>query len=363
MRRHLKPLAIAGLGLALLAPLAYAAAPYPGDQLSLPKGYKHLPESYVVRSGDTLWDLSSRFLKNPWRWMQIWERNSYITNPDLIYPGDLLVFDQSRGMLKLRVVRATPQARSLPLEAIPTVNPSLILPYLNRPGIITDEALAKQPYLVGDQNQRVLFGQHDTLYAKGFGKAGAGRFDIVRAGPELVDPATGKPLGRRMDHVGVADVSGEGPLRRADIIQSYREILTGDRLLAQPETPNLHFQLQTPSSMVNGAILAGEDSISEMGQGSVALINLGSQAGMQPGQVLTVSRAGRTLPDPVKGGEVTLPEIPVGTAMVFRTFDKVSYVLFLESSQAIRVGSRVHTPGDPALRDGAPQAEALAHAK
>lgn len=344
MLRHLKPLALASLSLALLAPAPTPAAPRDGgDRLRMVPG-RHLPYEYVVKKGDTLWDIAARFLKNPWQWPEIWERNSYITNPDLIYPGDLLVFDQRDGMLKLKVVRAGPQARALPLEAIPTVRAELILPFLNRPGIATDEELKHLPYVLASKDARVIFGQHDVVYARGFDADAAQRYDVVRLGPELVDPGSRRVLGHRLDHLGVAEVLDDGPVRRLRIVEAYQEIRPGDRLLPQPARTGLHFMPRAPAQAVNGVLFAAEQSVNELGQGAVGIINLGTQTGMEPGQVLTVYRSGRRIDDPVTGKPVVLPEEAIGTVMVFRPFARVSYVLVMDSIQAIRLGDSVRSP-------------------
>ena len=87
------------------------------------------PREYVVKKGDTLWDISTTFLNDPWLWPEIWQANPQIKNPHLIYPGDRLTLvyhgDQPRIRLERGndgTVRLSPQIRTEGLDnAIPAV--------------------------------------------------------------------------------------------------------------------------------------------------------------------------------------------------------------------------------------------------
>lgn len=310
-----------------------------------------LPHEYTVKKGDTLWDIASRFLKNPWKWLNIWERNPFVGNPDLIYPGDVLLFDERNGALHLKVLRAGPQAQVLPLmrdsanEAIPVVQPELILPFLRRPGVIDPAEYSKLPYILSSKEDRVIFARDDILYAKGLDQQSGQRLDVVRLGGLLKDPVTQAVLGQRIEHMGMAEAIDNGDPRRIRLLAAYKEIHVGDRLLPQSDVDaQLRLIPQVPEQPLRGILFAAEENINELGQSAVAMINIGSEAGAKAGHILNVYRAGRSVIDPISKLPLTLPEENVGTLMLFRIFPKLSYALVVQSREPIRLGDVVHNP-------------------
>jgi len=111
------------------------------------------PLSYVVKRGDTLWDIANHFLLDPWQWPEIWIVNGQVRNPHLIYPGDVLRLTEVDGRPRLGLdrdlERLSPRIRELPLEsAIPTIPIDAIRDFLRSPRLVTTQELETAPYLL-----------------------------------------------------------------------------------------------------------------------------------------------------------------------------------------------------------------------
>src|SRR5690349_4777792 len=143
-----------------LLSLCCLALPAAADDLQLQENH---PDRYVVVKGDTLWGISGKFLKDPWKWPKIWKMNrQQIKNPHWIYPGDVIVLDTSSGQPQLRLLRETvtlqPGIREEPLEKapIPTIAPNVISPFLSQPLVIENDELNGAPTIIAGQENRVV---------------------------------------------------------------------------------------------------------------------------------------------------------------------------------------------------------------
>lgn len=130
------------------------------------------PERYVVKPGDTLWGISTRFLKDAWRWPELWKMNqAQLRNPHRIYPGDVLVLDRSGGQVTLRLesARSGPRVRIEPREAdaIQAIPPSVIEPFLSKPLVVSEKELEGAPEIVATEEDRVALGAGATAYVRG----------------------------------------------------------------------------------------------------------------------------------------------------------------------------------------------------
>ncbi len=176
------------------------AAPAFADTLKL---QDNAPDKYVVVKGDTLWDISGKFLKDPWRWPQIWNLNrDEIKNPHWIYPGDLIVLDRSGQEPRLSLVKndkgdmptiklsPTVRATQIGGEAIPAIPIHVIHPFLVQPRVVAKGEMDDAPYILGTNAERVVLGAGDEAFATG-GKAGVTRWNVLRPGKTLKDPETG----------------------------------------------------------------------------------------------------------------------------------------------------------------------------
>ncbi|WP_019625968.1 LysM peptidoglycan-binding domain-containing protein [Thioalkalivibrio sp. ALJT] len=314
------------------------------------------PERYVVRRGDTLWDISAMFLEDPWYWPEIWLVNPEIENPHLIYPGDVLSIYYVDGRPRITVdggPRVRPTHRLSPevrvVERDRDVSPiSTLQAFMFRPQVLDEETLENAPYILASQDERVIFGPGDRIYVRNAeDTARYELYHIVRDDGALTDPDTGEALGIATLPIGEAEIIEPGNVARADIREGEREAIRGDRLVPYIEEQDMLFDIGRPPAGTEGTIISLFDAISQIGQLQAAIINRGARDGIENGQVFAAFTAGREVRDPISdraNDVVTLPEEEVGTVMVFQTFEKVSYVLVTEAERTLREGDKVRTP-------------------
>ena len=342
------------------------------------------PDSYTVKSGDTLWAISSLFLKTPWRWPELWGMNlEEIKNPHLIYPGQVLTLERSNGRATLRfggsgqdtglgTVRVSPKTRYETLAdlALPTLRSSAIEPFLVEPLIVNEAEFLSAPRIVSAQEGRVLLSRGDRAYARGQNGAPLldnqpkeKQFRVFRSANPLKDPGTGEVLGFEALYAGKATlVSGEtmtetrdadGKLvptivpATIDIISAKEEMRVGDRLLPEPSRQVITYTPRAPAGKVDGRIVSVYGSaVVNAAQNQVVAINKGSRDGMEPGTVMAILKDGERVVDKQDETKplMKLPDERNGLLMVFRTFDRVSYALVLEITDAVRVGDRLTNP-------------------
>jgi len=331
------------------------------------------PDSYTVVKGDTLWDISGRFLQKPWRWPEIWALNKKeIEDPHWIYPGDIVYLDTSGATPRLRIAkqvsggkggngkgslkgrfsdknatgRLSPMVRSKPLtaDAIPTINTGAIDAFLNKPLIVDREGLDQSPRIVATQEGRVYLGRGDLAYARGIKDEGVKEWHIYRQARPLLDPDTRRPVAYEALYVGSARLTKVGDPSTLQIYNTSEEVGVGDRLMAAERARMFNIVPRAPDAAVNARILNVYRGVSQVGRNSVVAINRGTSDGVDVGHVLSVQLLGRDVFDRYKREWVKLPDESVGHMLVFRSFDKVAYGLVMEASQSISVGDTVRNP-------------------
>jgi len=333
-----------GMSLSLIAVLQVSAQPQLRDDV---------PDSYTVVRGDTLWDISATYLKNPWMWPEIWHVNTQIENPHLIYPGDVirLIYLDGRPRLTVNrqgpVLKLSPKARELTAaEAIDTISLDKINSFLSRSRVVSEEELEGAPYVLAGANEHLISGAGDMTYVRGNLAEEGTVYGIYRRGESYRDPETKEDLGVQALDIGSGELGSlEGEVGRLDITRSTEEVRTGDRLLRQEERPiDSTFFPSPPVGEVEAVILAVEGGVSQVGKMDVVIINRGSREGMTPGNVLAVYKRGEKVRDRVEGGSVQLPDERAGLLMVFRAFEKVSLGLILEAERSLAVNDKVRNP-------------------
>lgn len=337
----------------LLAMLAWIGTPALAQDLSSAGLRDDAPDRYTVVRGDTLWDISARFLRHPWQWPDIWQVNPQIRNPHLIYPGDSVYLYYENGQPRLGlergrdVVRLSPEARSMPRrEAIPPLPLETVQPFLTAHRIVDRAMLeSKLPYVVAGDDRRLVSGAGDHVYARGEIDR-QGRLGIYREGERYHDSESGEFLGQELESVGQARwVSGEDDIVMLEVVSARQEVLDGDLLLPlESFTLPIEFQPRPPVRFVDGRILSVPGGVRFIGRLQVVAIDRGSHDGLRPGHVLAVEQRGELVSDPVTDESLRLPGVEAGLVMVFRAYDRMSYALVMRASRTLSVGDRVHSP-------------------
>jgi hypothetical protein len=329
------------------------------------------PDSHTVQRGDTLWGISSLFLKSAWRWPELWGMNlDQIRNPHLIYPGQVLYLEKKDGRATLRVgqssggmptntVRLSPRVRGEVLDngAIASIPLNLIAPFLNEAVVFDGNQLQTAPRIVATQEGRVMVTRGETAYVRG-DLAGARDFRLFRELKPMLDPLTREVLGFEGRYVGTAEymVSGNKSTGAQDegvvvpdtfrITSTRLEAGVGDRLSPVPQQELVSYTPHPPAGPLGGHIISVYGDGLRAGQNQVVAINRGLRDGVERGHVLALWRTGTAAVDSTEGRKVAmrLPDERHGLLFVFRTFDRVSYALILSVQEPVRAGDRFSQP-------------------
>ncbi|MEM8594342.1 MAG: LysM peptidoglycan-binding domain-containing protein [Pseudomonadota bacterium] len=311
---------------------------------------KDYPSRYVVKKGDTLWDISGKFLKKPSRWREIWTKNKQIKNPHRIYPGDVLrlIFVNGKPQIVINGKapgESTAVARNLKGTAIPMVRLGLINEFLTGNRVIPKEVAETSPYVLTVEAKRVIAGKGDKVYARG-NFTGAKRFSVYRSNRKIIDPETGALLGIESTHVGDAVVTKtKGDVAQLLITSTTGHMKKDDFLLPQRRAMDMSGYFPSrPKSNITGQIAALKDSASLAARWQVVVVNRGYSHGLKPGNVLTAWKQDRVISDKRQLDRVALPSDVAGEVLVFKVYERMSYALVMRSGDTLRVNDMVGTP-------------------
>mgnify|MGYP001243252600 CR=1 FL=1 len=309
------------------------------------------PERHIVVQGDTLWGIAGNFLKEPWRWPEVWRLNKeQIKNPHLIYPGDIVVLDMSSGKPQLKLakpLKLTPQVYSEEVKKeIPTIPQNVIEPFLTRPLVLGENDLKDVPRIIASQDDRVLIGNNDVAYVSGIPDNSREKWAIYRPGEAITDPLTKEILGYDAQDLGTARLLKSGTPATVRISTVREEISRGDRLLPQPRAELISYVPRSPDAKLNALVLAIYGGLTEGGRHSVVQLNRGSKDGLEAGHVLALFRKSTAAARDDNDRQVMLdlPEERYGLMLVFRVFDRVAYALVMDASRSLLIGDAVRNP-------------------
>lgn len=342
---------ISALVLAVAAALCSAAEP--PLQLAV-----NAPERHIVVPGDTLWGISAKFLKEPWRWPEIWQMNrEQIKNPHRIYPGEVIVLGRDANgnpILRVQDNKLQPRIYSEQIDtAIPPIPPNVIEPFISAPLIVEVDGLENAPRIVATQQDRVFVGNGDVAYVEGADPAQQ-KWHVYRKGKPLLDPAypdqnpsdPKQVLGYEAFFLGTATQTRAGSPAVFEILTSKQEIGRGDRLVPAVRPPLVAYVPHKPDFQVEGRIISVYGGVGAAGRGSIVSLSRGAKDGLEIGHVLALER-NRTIVERDENDRKVNVQIPperVGLIFIFRTFDRISYALIVQSEGTIEVNDFARTP-------------------
>ncbi len=342
------------------------------------------PEQYTVLKGDTLWDISGKFLTHPWQWPELWSRNAQIKNPHLLYPGDTLYFSMVDGKPQLSLSRnELPQIQAKPnspcvlreedykqgrkefavaedgkvlpciretdlKQAIKLIPTESIASYLSSPKAVNEHELNNAPYVVDFAGEHLIVGTGDRVYVRSITEPNNRSFTIYRAGSVYISPDNDEVLGYEAQYIADASLQQPGDPATLIITRAAGEIRIGDRIMPNAEQDiALSYFPRPPEQSVKGSIISVLGGVSQIGQYNVVVIDKGTADGLLAGHELDIYQRGDIVRDaysPVKNDRVNLPDEVAGTLMIFRPFERISYALVMKATQTLHVLDKVKTP-------------------
>ncbi|PCJ15925.1 MAG: peptidoglycan-binding protein [Gammaproteobacteria bacterium] len=313
------------------------------------------PQQYYVKDGDTLWDISSLYLQDPWLWPEIWHINPQLENPHLIYPGDLLklVYIDGKPALTVkrgeqsRTIKLSPTARITPLDTvIPAIPLDRVQSFLTESRVVSKELLEDSSYVIAGSELHIIMGVGDRFYARGDWSEPQAAYGVYRPGEAYVDPDSSEVLGYDAKELGMGKwIREEEGIATLELIRSGEEVRVGDRLLAtEQRRVESIFYPKSPKQEVNGKIISVLSGVKNVSQFDVVVINKGFRENMQVGHVLAIYRRGEQVRDTYTDELLQLPSERAGILMVFRTFEKVSYGLVLKATSSMSILDEVRNP-------------------
>ncbi|MCL4558116.1 MAG: LysM peptidoglycan-binding domain-containing protein [Deltaproteobacteria bacterium] len=343
---------------------------------------------YVVKQGDTLWNIAIRFNASPWLWPKLWEQNKYITNPHLIYPGEQITLLPSSAAPLTGIAAAAPvttaaqpteeaaqlpeqegappttEAEEQPMEqpeeqappSIETATPygmqfvnvaanTYVYPSIGSSGFLATEKLSAAGEIVAaGTSGRTIFGEHDVVFinlGSGSGVKKGDQFSIYETGEKVYDPGSGDFLGYKIRILGVLKVTKvEDSVSTADIVSSYKQIKVHDKLVPyEPGTKNIDLTLA--SNPIEGYVLCGKTDQKILGEDNIVYIDRGSNNGVQVGNTFVIYRDRKPVEDPATGRTLHLPKEVLGKLLVISVHNNTSTAIITKSVEEIGRGDKI----------------------
>jgi len=342
------------------------------DQLTL---QNNAPKSYVVKKGDTLWDISTVFLKQPWLWPKLWRLNPEINNPHLIYPGDelRLVYDEQGQPMLVKgkpELKWSPKVRKKLKEQSPVsiVSLSEIAPYIRYENLFSQQQIDDLPYVLGSSEGKKssldsfkLYISSDLVVGKAYG--------IYYKGDKIIDPKSQELIGYYAKFVGTGKAIKTGDMANKVPATLYvdsvkQEVRSGALVMPVNDGQLLpsYYTMQSADPSISGEIIKSASGNREFAKFDVVMINKGQQDNIRLGDILTINRQSPSIVESPDGPVYTkdasrwnrfansedsdykMPTEAIGNLMIFKTYEKVSMALILATQKPVRLQDTVTAP-------------------
>ncbi|HEY4745046.1 MAG TPA: LysM peptidoglycan-binding domain-containing protein [Desulfuromonadaceae bacterium] len=308
------------------------------------------PTIYVVKKGDTLWGLSDHFLKDPHYWPSMWAKNSQITNPHLIYPGQRVrVFPDHLEILPPE----QPAAGGKKAVALPGTAPDIIqevaeekvFTVRGNEGFLLETDSKPFGSVIGVHHDRIIAGEDDIVFTDIgtlHGAKGGEKFAVFSQGGAVSHPLTNEIMGTKMVPLGTLQLTDvEQKASRAIITTSYKEISPGAYLMPQRDEKRREVVLKMPTRELRGYVVESNTGTNIIAAGDVVYIDLGSAQGAEPGNMLYIVRDVALDQRYVEGRVDRLPQELLGALVILETGKKTATALVVKSIDAIYRGDKI----------------------
>ncbi len=326
---------------------------------TVPAHYAHAEETYTIKKGDTLWDISNSSNKNPSKWREIWRLNPFITNPNLIFPGETIRLQPLREkppvnkiikLKKKKVEKKVVKVKPVPVIPVKESVPQAVTiasAEFKKSGFISSDGYNGSGIILESKQGKLILGKGDEVYISLFdkGKIKAGdKLTIFNIEEEIIHPETKEKMGYRIEILGVLTVTKElEDMSLGVISESYKEIFKGAKLTPYRPPVSRVTLKEGPQKKIEGIILATIENKVPLGRGDVVYIDKGSSDGLYIGNTLNVYRKPKPLNNPLNQKELIPPYIRIGKMVVVEAEERTSTAYIMDSKQEIYKGDKVTT--------------------
>ena len=295
---------------------------------------------YTIQKGDTLWDISQRFFDSPWQWPDLWQENSQISNPHLVYPGERIRLFH-KGWVRTTAkteVNEKPSSKKEP--------PYFVYPDIDRIGFIKKEPVTPSGYIFKSYNGKIMISHGDKVYIMQNNNSSfipGEKYIIYRTNP-VTNKKTKDPIGFQHYLTGILEITEKHPdFSVAKVIQSFRSIAVNDLLMPYQPLSKKIFITESKKGL-EGSIIGSEEKATIIGDSAIAFIDRGNQDGIMPGQYYSIYYQEKKRLDQKSKKYTLLSIVDFGTLFVLRTEQTTSTVLITRSDKSITPGAKICSP-------------------